>query len=513
MKASVLTALIFVVVALSCQQYDQLKASVSKDWGKMTGASGTGGGSSGDWTHVDAPDAGVAEDALSGTCILPTHTDEYSAFTIGHPTGWLLDFSTDTIIVAKDESQTEGALVFPARLRRTDIPPERLATLFAEGLGRSIARKGGTSELTEKRTDGRAATAVILATIGGVQLKGPLQVVESPGFVTLKLYWAPKDAFDAEEPTLKQILTCFKRETILPARVARRTAAPPPNRVTRVGFQTPPAAGTPGAPATPSSATSSTTSSAAVLPLKPYPGRYMHAQLPDGWKVTTEIENGIDVIAPNNAGHVGFGWFANPQRFQDPASLLRAELAKHPGAKIVKEGQVAGPPGWVIFEAEYESGPAHIYTRFANGRGISISHGWDAPVGAWSNLRPTFEAVLASIEIQPAAVAKTQADVRAQLASYPHPKPPVYLSDRPSSSSGSNDLMSSWQKREAAQDQANQGMDDYIRGQEWVKDSSGTTFPAPTSAWNATGPQGAGYYKATPGGGAELLQQVQGPND
>jgi len=35
--------------------------------------------------------------------------------------------------------------------------------------------------------------------------------------------------------------------------------------------------------------------------------------------------------------------------------------------------------------------------------------------------------------------------------------------------------------------------------------TTGEEYVVPTSAWNDTGPQGAGYYRETPGGGAELL--------
>jgi hypothetical protein len=66
--------------------------------------------------------------------------------------------------------------------------------------------------------------------------------------------------------------------------------------------------------------------------------------------------------------------------------------------------------------------------------------------------------------------------------------------------------MGSWEDREASQDRINQGFDDAILGQDHaVSPSTGETYTVPWSAWNATGPQGAGYYRAVPGGDAELL--------
>jgi len=64
--------------------------------------------------------------------------------------------------------------------------------------------------------------------------------------------------------------------------------------------------------------------------------------------------------------------------------------------------------------------------------------------------------------------------------------------------------MSTW---EAARDTSNQNFDDALRGQDRaVSPSSGAEYVVPQSAWNPSGPQGAGYYRALPGnGGVELL--------
>ena len=67
--------------------------------------------------------------------------------------------------------------------------------------------------------------------------------------------------------------------------------------------------------------------------------------------------------------------------------------------------------------------------------------------------------------------------------------------------------MASWDSPdEGGETRQQRDMDDYIRGNERATSpTTGEEYVVPTSAWNADGPQGAGYYLATPAGGAELL--------
>jgi hypothetical protein len=67
--------------------------------------------------------------------------------------------------------------------------------------------------------------------------------------------------------------------------------------------------------------------------------------------------------------------------------------------------------------------------------------------------------------------------------------------------------MASWEQDQAAKDKTNQDFDDAIRGQDRaVSPTTGETYICPNNLWSDDGPQGAGYYRALPGGGSELLQ-------
>ena len=108
-------------------------------------------------------------------------------------------YSTGTLMVTKDASDLVGAMIFPARLHRTDISAEHIGTVVAQGLERIVRGNGGAFSLSDQRTMGSVATAVVHATIGGVPVSGPLQIVVKPGFATVKLFWAPDGQLAAEQ--------------------------------------------------------------------------------------------------------------------------------------------------------------------------------------------------------------------------------------------------------------------------------------------------------------------------
>jgi hypothetical protein len=434
------------------------------------------------WTHL-APPPGAAVDMMAGACKIATHDDDYYGFSVGHPQGWRIDYSTGTLIVSKDEAGLVGALVFPARLHRNDVPPEKLAQLFGDAIGNRIRAAGGSFELTDKMTDGHVATALVIATVNGVKLHGPLQVLETPGFATLKVYWAPETEMQQDESTLRQVLACFKRKTII---TRRAPVAPHGGPVTKIGGH--------AAPAQPQ-----------VQALQEYRGRFFHIQWPAGWQITDETEHGIDAISGNRTMAFGFGWVLNPMQSAD-AYAMQSYRQFYASAAIVKSGWLPAPPGWQIAAIEFAGNignyPTHGMLRVAMGQGVMLSTVWTAGEAVWEKSRPTLEAMANSVQIQPAAVAQVQAGIRQQLASYP----PVKSQYTPmTSSSTSSDMMGRW----ASQDRNNQGFDDAILGQDHARTASGDTYVVPYNAWSDTGPQGAGYYVATPGGGSEKLE-VQG---
>jgi len=457
-------------LACACQQYADLKQKyLAPD---------------APWTHV-APPLGAVADRLSGPCWIPTYSDDYYGFSVGQPPGWRIDFSTGTLMVVKDERQLEGVMIYPVRLRRP-APPEELATQFARGIGDLVRYGGGTFELIDKTTDGRVASGTMLATIAGVRVRGPLQVIATPGFVTLKAYWAPETELYKEEPTLKQVVSCFQRKMLV---THKAPVAPPGGPKTSVNMARAPRA-----------------AQATQVALQPYRGRFMALGMPAGWKVSDETQYGIDIIAGDGLAGFGFGWFQNPFKRAD-VYVVESLRQYFPDTRIINSGFPPAPPGWQIAVAEFEGTqrgqPIHGIARMAIGQGVALSSGWQASPKVWEQLRPTLEAIAASVQIQPAAVAQVGADIRRQLASYP----PVRSSVPASSGGGSTPdrrYLNDW----AAQDRQSQQRSDAMLDQERATSpTTGETYVVPTNAWNPSGPDGPGYYRPTPGGGAERLEQ------
>jgi hypothetical protein len=436
-----------------------------------------------DWAHVDAAGADAGE-----ACTIHTHDDAYYGFSVGQPDGWRLDYSTGTIVVSKDEKNLVGALVYPARMRRTDIPPERFAALFAEGIGNVIRDHGGTFELRDRVTDGKVARATAVATVDGVALQGPLVVAEEPGFLTVRLYWAPADSLAAEEPTLRQVVSCFHRNRLV---TAKQPVAPPGGPQMKFGGQAQ-AAQSGGAPA---------------ALLVPFRGRYFVGAMPAGWRIVDEGDHGIDLVSGDGKQALGFGWIMSPTTGAGP--LLQQNLATtYPGAHIIAAGPMPSTaPGWGIMAAEFDGAvkgvPIHGMARVAVSTQAALEAAWSSTPATWDSSKATLAAIAGTIQITSAAVGQVNQEVRAQLASGPHAQPS-------GGGDASDSMMAGWEAREAEQDRSARGWDDAIRGQDRATSpSTGEQYVCPYNAWDAAGPSGPGYYRALPGGGEEQLTVQQ----
>jgi hypothetical protein len=431
------------------------------------------------WQHVQP--LGPAVDHMADACTSPVHDDEYYGFTVGRPTGWRVDYSTGTLIVSRDESNLVAALVYPARMRHGDVPPEQLVQKFTAALGASIRQAGGTFQLGEKVTDGHVATALARATLNGVQLRGPIEVVATPGFATLKFYWAPEAEFAQDEPTLRQVVGCFKRKTLI---TRREPVAPAGGPQTRFGLSVAPPQQQASAP---------------MQALHAYQGRYIAMKVSQGWQVTTETDHGIDMIMTNRNAAFDFTWIAGPHQRADV--YAQRAMQRYVGAQVIAAGMQPAPPGWQIATVEFNANagyPTHGFLRVAVGNGVALETTWLVAAEKWDALKPTLEAMGASVQILPAATAQVQGEIRRQLASYPPIKPSTV-----GTAADPTNVWSGWSKME---DRQSQGYEDTMLQQDHARSpSTGEAYTVPWNAWSATGPDGAGYYRQVPGGGVERL--------
>lgn len=436
------------------------------------------------WAHTTPP-PGELVDPLAGKCFIPTYSDDYYNFTVGQPSGWKLDFSTGALMVLKDDTSQTGAMFYPVRIK-TAVPPEQLAQFAANGLGNLVKNGGGTFELVDKTSDGRIATGLMLATIDGVRVRGPLQVIAYPGFMMLKAYWAPVAELDREEPTLKQVVACWGRKTLI---TRKEPVAPQGGPKTSVGMPSKPMSAGTGAPA---------------KPLQPYQDRFFSLQVPAGWKMANETANGIDMLSAD--GHVGFGfgYFLNPINVTADGIVMQSLRAYYPQFRVLQSGFPPAPAGWQIAAAEFEGTdhagkPVHGFLRVAMTAQVVLSHLMVTPPNEWDAEKATLIAIASTVQIQPAAVQQVNANIAAQLRSYP---PPARASDGHDGSHPDRRYLNDW----ASQDRNSQNWSDAMLEQERVHSGDGEHYVVPTNAWNATGPDGPGYYRPTPGGGVERLE-------
>jgi len=206
-------------------------------------------------------------------------------------------------------------------------------------------------------------------------------------------------------------------------------------------------------------------------------------------------------------GGGGFAFIINP--IKSAQAYLRGNVnAIWPGVHIVQAGFLPAPAGWQIAAAEFDGKtrgmPIHGFIRVAVSRGSMTTATFTTAPDKWAAYKETLVAMLGSVQILPAAVAKVHADVRAQLARYP----PVKSSSASSDSSSTGSGMAQWQEdRQKAQDKTQLGFDDMIRGQDRaLSPTTGEEYVCPNNLWNSDGPQGPGYYRDLPGGGQEQLK-------
>ena len=183
-----------------------------------------------------------------------------------------------------------------------------------------------------------------------------------------------------------------------------------------------------------------------------------------------------------------------------------------PGTSIQRAEPLQEAQGWATFEVEFEGlvrgAPVHGISRASVNRGgTAITMAMISTIDGWPSMKATLHAIEASIQITPAAVAGVAQEYRADLARF---TPPPMTNSSPTATSPStsgDSSMASWEQDQAAKDKTNQDFDDAIRGQDRaVSPTTGETYICPNNLWSDDGPQGAGYYRALPGGGSELLQ-------
>lgn len=411
----------------------------------------------------------VVDDTVS--CSLPITSAPEQAMSYGVPSGWLAEVSGGTLSIMEDERNLTAAFIYTAKLEQ-DLSATEFLQEFGTIFRSTIEEAGGSFSLGTPSESNGLATATAQATVSEGDLTGVFTVEKIDGFVTLKVYWAPIAEFAAKEPTLQEVVGCFDRTTILTD--TELTAA------------------------------SGGTTSAAEL--TPHQGSYFSYSIPSDWTMTGETDSGIDLEAPGAVAYVGYAYTTGA-----PGPITPREWAENRFAASGISASITSSQPLQGISADHEV-EAFEFSGTFNGQAVAgkitvgiynvpgIFQSYASPfwsiqlveAGLWQQYKETTQAIADSIQITDIGSRKN-----IQL-----PK-----GNRIEDVGGSS-ITSGQAYRDSVSDSSSQKWADGMRGYESVESpSTGQTYDAPLNSWNASGPDGAGYYRALPDGSQEKLTQ------
>ena len=381
------------------------------------------------------PPTGSGASPSVAACTLPLTQDAFNGFHIGVPDGWNLFTINGTVVVSRDATGTEEAVVHPALITAGVTPAALFATLL-DVLKQQVAAYGGTMTPTITGSGTQTPTATLTLMAGPTMLVGEahLAVLNEPTAYgssqgALIASWAPPTQFSADKGMLAAIGACY---------------GPQPGALYQV--------------------------------MKDQVFTY---SIPLGWTVTSETQDSI-VIADGNDASASYLLTLLPpgSGVSSPQTLLSYEF----GQWGIQEGQVLSSvqlpntqvsggatqgQEYVEFDGTLKDGRAVrglVYALSVTGStsvsgvirmALAIKSLWNSVNGALAHI-----------------IGSIQHDFTQDLRQWEH-------------------VSRQWQ----AFDQQVQGFDYALNGVDLVNDpTTGATFEAPYSAYNPTGPNGPGYY-------------------
>lgn len=404
-----------------------------------------------------AAGATASDSAAAARCALPIYTDTYLGFTIGRPASWRISYIDGVVHLAPDASGREEALVYPVRLA-AGTTADRFVGEYAAALNAALAPTGGSLKLSGSQLTGN---------IGGAAISGELRTRTLGPDLVVYGGWGPSERWISARPTILAIGECYTR--IQPKLMQRQSRTSSDANVGSTTFT---------------------------------------FSLPDGWQLSSLTPRGLD-LSPDGVTLVSFAYITGFLSAVTPESLADQLFAGagYVSLRVLKTealGTVTDPLGyrWTAkgfeFEAMFKGQAVHGVLTAATGvfsaGGLATSNGLaslrQAPTDQWELLAAITAAVQESILI---ADAKPGQGV-------------ILPRNNPLDSSS---ILSSYAYKSAVDSRLSQQRQETIMGFANARSpTTGATYQVPYNAYNPAGAQGAGYYRALPGGGTELLQPI-----
>ena len=393
------------------------------------------------------------------------HTDPYSGFSILQPPGWDIRTSDGIITVTQDAQQLVGVLVLPARVNES-LPPQAWLTRFGTAIGGALQRDGGSFALGEARVQGQTAGATVKGSTGGVEMLGVLNVSCEPGFVTMRLIFAPESRFKQVSGTLVAVAKSFRRSTTV--NVGRGVTA--------------------------SGQGDALQSTALSL----QQGQWFRVAAPTGWRMEAENGCGFDIMAPDQSAHVNYGFVLNTPGLLTPQAILQQFLpVAIQNAQVLKTEPVT-LQGWNAMSVE------------VTGLDIALKRPVHAVITAatadyYGNTHYQV-AIRASIPERWEMMKGLLAEVQGSIVNYngngPANQGLLLPRNNPCDSSS---IISSGLYRDRVTSGSGQAWSHAMLGTERVYSPTlRQEYTVSQNAWWGTGPQGPGYYRTIPNGVEKL---------
>ncbi len=410
----------------------------------------------------------IATTTTGSTCRLPKKDVPEHAFSIGIPKGWIYSEDNGTISITEDETNTTTVFLYTAKLKR-NLTPRQFLNEFAMVFKNIIEGAGGKFNIDTPKETAKEAVANAYANVAEGALQGIFRVKQENTFITLSIYWAPKEQFVKKESLLKEIAGCFSRKIVLTDNDLVITKK------------------------------EKNASSRRREPLVSYQGQYFKYAIPRGWKKPAgkeETEQSIELYGPDNEAAVSFaylkGYFGTTS---DIVKMVKQGLAQM-GVMVGELQKGEGQNGQGFTEEIFTyRGTLQKHDVIGRIRVINAGLGdfmfYSQLIRA--NLLSEYAITVANIEDSIQITYLKQQNV-------------LQAKNNPLDSSS---IISSGTYRDQVTSRAANKWSDTMRGYEPVTSpTTGTNYDAPLNAWNPGGPEGPGYYHNLSSGGWEKLIQT-----
>jgi hypothetical protein len=382
--------------------------------------------------RVASPHRPASPVTAAAGCPLPLVHETFQGYHVGVPTGWEINSLGGTVEVEANPSGTEATLIYPA-LRTNGLTPSAFFNAYLAFEQKRIASTGGKLTVHEQPAIGGLPRASLGLVTDGDVLAGEASVLQLSVHTALSssaLVFVASWAPAAQFPADSAVLAAIGR-----------CYGTEPAQLYQV--------------------------------LRDQAFAYL---LPAGWRVSVESQDGLDLVDAAGTAYVGYLFFGIPPTASTPAEALSYIFGRL-GVHVTKVLTTYTSPEQQLSNAI----AGELYEEFVATDGGKTFQGL-LSISAETSSVGTFGVLRLGMAV-PALWNTVNGGLVEMMGAVQH----NYSGDL----ADIEHLDQQWQSFSGQE----ADFDDIINGQQLVQDpSSGSYYEAPYSAYDPSGPDGAGYY-------------------